>query len=449
MPKFELTMTTRYARDWGVREGLRELVQNMLDGHDDGYPMEVGWATVNGREHLLLRNRNLVLETSAWLLGKTSKDSGDHRGRHGDGLKVGTLALLRNDVQVSFLNGNERWTPALEYSETFSGEVVLTITTRAGSARQNDFTVLVEITREDWETYRQDYLPLSDVDITTIVKGGYAGDLILDPTCKGKVFVKGIWVCTKPTFAHGYDLHDVKLDRDRRVIDTWDLQYEAGKILSAVAAKDDQLLDSTFKDLVDGSPDGEYVYYADGAIRDQIAARFKTLYGDNAVPVETAAEATQVEHYGLRGIVVPKGLRAVLEHVFGDLAQIIRKAIDATGEFIQAKDLDPDQRKVWNLAINLISLSGIQMDPAKVRIFQYRAPGAPMGTFHPETGEVRVNPVVLSQGGKALVTLVHELAHPAGPDGSLSHRDREERYTESVIDTLLSLLDSAWLTENA
>jgi hypothetical protein len=443
---FELTMTIRYARDWSKKAGVRELVQNMLDGHDQGYKMGVSFIKVNGKSYIAFKNEGLVLDKSVWLLGESNKGS-DARGRHGDGLKVGSLVLVREGVDVFFLSGNERWTPTLVSSETFSGKTVLKIVTRAGSARENDYTACVAMTPDEWEGYRQDFLPLSDLDPTTIRKGGYAGNLLLDPRAKGRVFVKGIWVCDKPNLDHGYDLHDVSLDRDRRIMDTWDIQYQAGKILSHVAQEDAAMLAQIFQDLVADKADVEHIHYHDGEIKDALAAQFHATYGDKAVAVENAAEATKVEHYGLKGVVVPKGLREVVVGVDGTVEHVIKKAMDTCGAYLTDEDLDPAERKVWRLAKGILTLTGLTVDPATTRVYDFRVPNAPLGTFNHGTGEIRINRQILKDGPQAVVTLAHEIAHRDGRDGTLDHRSAEERILKDVIGTLISLVDTNWIAE--
>jgi len=443
MARFELTMTARYALSWGIREGVREIVQNMLDGHDDGYPMEIGWTNYAGQEYLSLSNKGLVLDRSAWLLGKSNKGP-DARGRHGDGLKVGSLALVRRGVALHILNGDERWTPSLEYSETFAGEIVMAIQTRRGSARQHDFTVLLGISRADWETYRQDFLPLSNIDATTIRNGGYVGNMIMDPAAKGKIFVKGIWVCDKASLAYGYDLHEVTLDRDRRILDTWDVQYAASQIQTRIAQDDKAMVGQIFQDLVKGVEDVEHVHFHSANIQDSLAEMFKAEYGDKAIAVSSAADATRVEHYGLKGVVVPKGLREVMENVIGKTDDVICKAMDTCGVYLTDDELDDEERKAWSLAKGILTLTGVELDPATVRVYDFRVPDAPLGTY--TDGEIRINRSVLRDGAQAVVTLAHEVAHRNGRDGTLDHRAAEERILKNVIGALLGLVDTNWIS---
>jgi hypothetical protein len=446
MPKFQITMVSTNARDWDDLDGLREVVQNYLDGHDHGFTGKLTFQTIDGQHYCCFTNQGYVLPKSAWLIGKSDKGA-DDRGRHGDGLPTGTMVLVREGVKVFFLNGSEKWTPTIEPAENFDGEDVLTITTRSGSARQSDFTVCVGITKERWDSIKNRYLAFSDIDPAAIRKGGYTGNLIDDPRFKGRIFVKGIYTCTKPDMSFGLDLHDVKLDRDRKVIDTWNVQYEASKILNRLASQDDALLDQVFDLLVAGAGDVEQLHYHDDKLRDGIVSRFQTRFGDAAVAVENASEAIKVEHYGLKGVVVPQSLRKILEHSKGSVDQIVAHAVEINGVYLKDDGLDLEARKVWNLARNLLVLSGSEITADKVRLFDFgKSPAAPRGTHNPVTGEIRVNPVVLNDGPGAVVTLAHELAHDVGRDGTLDHRAREEKILANVIGALLGMIDTAWLT---
>lgn len=456
MPRFELTMNTHYASSWGVWEGVREVVQNALDGQDDGFPMVVTWVEHKGAEYLSISNKGKILDKAVWLLGHSEKGSSDSRGRHGDGLKVGTLALVRMGVPVFFLNGNERWSPALERSETFGGETVLTINTRAGSARENDFTVLLGISREMWDRYRQRFLAFADIDQDLVVKGGYAGDLIQDPRFKGKLFVKGIWVCDHPEFDNGYDLRDVTIDRDRRILDSWDVKIQTGKIFNLICGEGREarepekvaaLTAALYQGLASGTADGEKLYYyVDESLKSKIAEMFRQNHGENAVAVRYASEATKLEHFGLRGVVVEDGLFQVMEKVQGSTDEILAKALQTTGAYVARGDLTEAECAVWDLAVNAVSLFGeVDVDLESTRIFEFAAPGAPRGTFDNATGEIRISRATLANQGQTIVTLAHEIAHRNGQDGTVDHREAQDKILVKVLNGLAEQGDLTWL----
>jgi len=447
MAKFELTMVVSYCRDWTPDDAFREIVQNLLDGNDRGYKMEIGHVTIQGQAFTYFRNHGYVADKSIWLLGKTDKD-GDtsQRGRHGDGLKSGSAVLVRNGIPMFIMNGSEKWTPEIGYSDTFH-EDVLTITTRAGSSRYEPFTVYVAMTEDQWNAMKSKFLPFCNIAEDQIKKT-YAGTLILDPAYAGQIFVKGIFVQRMPDFEHGYDL-DIDLDRDRNIVSKYNVTSCAARILRDVMQREIGTVESVYALLDNNKPDAEDVaYWIDDSQAQAMVEIFKGKHGDKAIPVQSAAEATRVEHYGMTGVVVPDGLRSTLVKVMGSTDQTIAKAMDSCGEYVQDATLDTGERTAYRTAINLALLSGIIQNEDQIRIFSWRTPDAPRGTYNHGTGEIRINRSILSETPGTTVTLLHEIAHDAGRDGTLDHRAREEKLIAKVIGTLLDLVpDKAWLAE--
>ena len=124
-----LSLTEDYAPQWGVWEGVRELVQNWHDGCLRGNgrvewvrndandhvaligSVVVGSLTYNAAEQqLVLVNRDVGLARRVLLLGSSHKaDSQEAIGQFGEGMKVGTLALLREGRQVDMCTRDEHW----------------------------------------------------------------------------------------------------------------------------------------------------------------------------------------------------------------------------------------------------------------------------------------------------------------------------------------------------
>ena len=50
--------------------------------------------------------------------------------------------------------------------------------------------------------------------------------------------MKGIYITTVSTLSYGYDLKTVRLDRDRRMVDSWDLRWELSKMLRDAVGKE-------------------------------------------------------------------------------------------------------------------------------------------------------------------------------------------------------------------
>lgn len=323
MAKFELSITADYAPTWGTWEGVREAIQNGLDSRDKGYPLTV--------EHsdgaLRICNEGCRLDPSVWLLGKTDKRGDDsQRGNHGDGLKVGTLALLREGVKVRIFNADEIWTPKIERSTTFNGERVLTISTRKrrsdhwGDRPISDFTVEIQIPKAEWNGLQNRFLDLTRIAPSQIATVPYRGSVLLAPEMQGHIYSRGIFVCTKPDLMYGYDFHRLDLDRDRRMVDDWDLNWQVACIMRDLCASDgedkDLWLDRLYSALEsDAGPELAQMYNAGDETNAALSATFAASYGDKAVPVANEDEATKVSFYGLKGIVVPTAMEIGRAHV--------------------------------------------------------------------------------------------------------------------------------------
>jgi hypothetical protein len=449
-----LSITADYAPDWGVWEGVREAIQNGLDSRDKGYPLVV--------EHsdgaLRIRNERCILDPSVWLLGKTDKRGDDsQRGNHGDGLKVGTLALLREGVKVRIFNGEEIWTPCVERSDTFNGERVLTIKTRKrpsdywGDRPTSDFTVEIGITKAQWNGMKDRFLDLVTIPPNRIAKAGYRGSVLLAPEMQGRIYSRGIFVCHKPELIYGYDFHNLNLDRDRRMVDDWDLRWSVNYLMRELCEKEgedkDLWLRQIWKALESEAPEFAGVGDLDNEeINEAMAATFGSSYGDKAVPVANEDEATKVSFYGLKGIVVPAGMGKVLSKSFGDIDTILRNALDTSGVYVQISDMTAEERINWNKAINLCDYADIADSDylrSNVKCYSYDAPDAPLGTHH--NGEERINRCLLGNLRRLVGVMIHELAHNAGRDGTLEHRQSEESMFEAVMGCLLDMAGTDWL----
>ena len=97
-----------------------------------------------------------------------------------------------------------------------------------------------------------------------------------------------MYVCTKSFLQWGYNLpaNLIKLDRDRGLVDSFDLQWTLGNVISKVEDVD------FISDHLD-FPDLQYVHYSlkrreesvSDKVSDRVYENFKEEYGEDAVPV--------------------------------------------------------------------------------------------------------------------------------------------------------------------
>lgn len=436
MPKIQLTIKTSYLPKWGAYEGIRELVQNGRDAEvEHSAPLKVEWYKGTDVGQLRIENEGTTLPIKSLLLGHTTKiGRSDMIGKFGEGLKLGVLALVRAGHPVKIRNGSEVWIPSLERSDLF-GEDVLTFQIEKGREEKNRVRIEVGgVTREAWDAMKPCFLflqkPKEQEEIKTC-----DGTLLLGPTFKGRVYVKGIFVQTDPDLMYGYDLTDAELDRDRRMVESWNLRYKTKNILMNALNKREELF-SDFSDLLENPTtetesivDQHSTYALPEKAVDAVVARFKQKHGEDAVPVQSLSESQDVEHLGKKGVVVTKQLGAVLAKKLGD-AMTVKEALRK--EVLHRygwSDLSEVEKAILSDAVALINA----VEPfgiATVEVVDFRSEDL-MGQF--KDGRTFIAKKYLSDQDETLRILVHEVAHRQGGDGAKSHIDRVEFLWMNIV----------------
>lgn len=434
MAKFELTIDVKYLPEWHVWEGIRELIQNGKDAEvEHQAPLTVDWK--NGT--LRIENDGAVLSREALLFGHTTKlGHAELIGKFGEGLKLGILALVRAGRAVKIRSGDEVWTPTIARSERYNASV-LTFDIKGGN--ENKKRVRVEISgviEEEWLDFRSRFLFLKDKRESdkSVVKTP-EGDLLTHEKYQGKLYVKGIFVCNMPGLIYGYNFHDAELDRDRKMIDGFDRERRMANILNhAVAARPD-LLDGYFEileDLESKERAGINKWrLPDDVVIDAAVKRFRSRFGDDAVPVLSLAESQDVEHFGVRGIVVTDAMQALLQRACGNAETVKGKFAKSTVREFSYGDLTYDERTALFDAIETVSAACSLTEVRKrVHIVEFRDEKL-QGLHHGERVEIARK--LLNDEYETLRVLVHELAHDSGVDGEKSHVAQIERLWTSIV----------------
>lgn len=431
MAKIQLTLSTKYVPSWDTWAAVREVVQNAMDGEVDGFPMKV---THSGTT-LKVSNVGAKLDARVWLLGHSSKSGDQYRGQHGEGLKLGTLVLLRQGHDVKIVNGDESWTPALEASETFGGEEVLAIYTHK---RQNDsgaFTVEIGgITKEAWALMKPRFLFM--VKPAKSIETSYAS-VLLDPELKGQVFVKGIFVQVVPDLSAGYDFKHVTVDRDRRLVSSWDLKYYASKAWEEAMTKDYvdpgvivDMLESSAPDVQDLNSS-----YAAPLVSEKVTAVFKQRHGADALPVLNMAEAREVAHFGRRGVVVAQAFAEVLRKSADLHIDAVRKeSRSSVKKSYGWQDLTESEQGVYRSMLDIVEPAAVELGfgtiEDRLNVVDFGDDKLD-GTF--KGGQIRIAKRLLSDPEEYLATLVHEVSHAAGGDGEVGHERAEGKLFSRII----------------
>lgn len=430
--RIELTIKTTYLPNWKAWEGIRELVQNAKDAETEfGAKM-----TVRHRKEsntLVIENEGTTLPHEALLLGFTSKDSrSDTIGKFGEGLKLGILALVRLGLKVKIRSGSEVWVPLIARSEKFNADV---LAFDIYKGRKDENRVQIEVSgfdQEVWEKLRSRFLFL--MPVKGRVETGY-GSLLTDSDSIGRVYVKGILVMDRTELKYGYDIREAEIDRDRKMVESYDLQWRTGMIWAeAVSARPDlfpeymKMLEAHSGDLANMSE------YAAGQVSSEILGKaveaFKTRHGDNALPVQSLAESAEIQHLGMVGVVTPPALRKVLERELGNVQQNKVKLSQQVQEKFGWHQLSAEERGNLVEAVVLVN----RVEPITLEgidVCSFRDPKL-FGLF--VGGSVQLSKGVLSSPSETLATLVHEVAHKAGGnDGEKQHVENIERIWSGIV----------------
>ena len=248
MKKYELSLSRNYVSTWGIKEAIRELLQNSKDGSDG----DVNIDKENGI--ITIANKNTSIPSSTLLLGNTSKkDDLDKIGQFGEGYKLALLVLLREGKDVTIRNGDKLWTPSFQYSENFECEVLCIEETENYG---NDLEFIISpFSQLELNELEAEFLGLNGQTYNSI-QTSY-GEILTDSDFKGRVFVDGLPVYKDDNFEYGYNFKPcyVSLDRDRKSINIYELKRLTA--LSVACCMDN----FTFVDeVIDGKgKDGEYI----------------------------------------------------------------------------------------------------------------------------------------------------------------------------------------------
>lgn len=294
--KYPLSLTENYIHNWGLWEAIRELLQNAID-HEGGYKVDYSPET----SQLSIKTFGKTLEPKSLLLGASTKQEDPTKvGQYGEGYKMALLVLTKLKHPVEIINGDVKWEPVFEFSEMF-GERVLTIQ-EAQTEEGNDVEFKIgHFTMTDWEEVKAKCLHLghySEEYDKYVVDTSYGKVL---KCVGGSLFVNGLFVCNTQQ-DYGYDIKPeyLALDRDRKSVCSFDLQWVSGRIWAEVGVTEE-----TAGDVFEGKTDVRYI--GDHSSPEQ-GNEFYNLavekYGDNAYFTDDYKTAKKWEQDGVENVVV-------------------------------------------------------------------------------------------------------------------------------------------------
>lgn len=314
MSRYDLGMSLDYCSQWGIVEAVREFFQNCYDASIVNKDNKMFWSYDEESHVLRVGNRDGKLETASLLLGMSSKrDDSKTIGQHGEGYKVATVVLMRLGKSVKVYNRHkkEEWTAKKVSSRRYKTDIVVfDVEKRPLIGSVPDYDLIFEIggvTEEEYASIVESNLHLQE--LTEGVDYIKVGDsrILIGEKFAGRLFVGGLFVCKSKVAVMGYDFEPclVKLDRDRRLVDSIDLQFICGKL---ICKTNDASFIYKMREVWDGAYLRYYLRSSSNSVAEEIYDReyssFCKTHGVDAVPVTTMAEFNRLTKNGYNAVMV-------------------------------------------------------------------------------------------------------------------------------------------------
>lgn len=442
MTTLEIPIAPQYVH-WGVWECVREILQNGLDAQDRGHPLTVTWKMRASGPVLQVRNEGASLGRDKLRLGGTDKrEDPRQRGQFGEGMKLAWMRLLVLGYDVWIRVQGERWVPRIGASKAFGGEDVLCLDIAPVKDRGDVCVEVRGIEKSDWESIQRRMLdlhpPAEDESVPTS-----RGRLLLSPDHRGNIYAKGVYVSRLPgTWKYGFDLMYVEVDRDRNVPEMWSVQREIRECFKEAALRGLMPIDRIVQALEGENEESralESIQFDSGAADTRefcrrVTEHFVAAHGENVCPVTSLHEAEKARQSGLDPLIVSPAIKLVLERELGGLdSRLTRAGL----EVLKVYQLDEIDAGALRYLLDLCALLR-EIDPqwnGVVRIVDFRSEQT-LGTFGTSTNDrqtVNLAYRILQDPAGVAATLVHEVAHLYGDDGTLAHRSASERLFGALI----------------
>jgi hypothetical protein len=327
--KFELSISTGYVPDWGIVEAFRELYQNAIDNETINPENKAYFSFVQEDEKtgtVRITNKTSVLTKESLLLGSTTKANDENTiGKHGEGYKIAFMVLLRNGKKIKVYNSSakEMWEVRLVKSRKYNGQLVTTVFVQKDAVwkKKTDDNLTIEvsgITPEEYAEVVDKNLHLHEYKSVAV---GEYGEILLDESEAGRVYVEGLYVCESKGFKYGYNLKAsrINLDRDRKLVDSFHLEWETSGMWVKLSSENAeykesfaQLVSEHTRDVSKSANNDCFTFTAAEAY-EAVYEKFLRENGSNAVPVTDNLEYEEVKRSsGYRPVIVSEDIATMI-----------------------------------------------------------------------------------------------------------------------------------------
>lgn len=289
MKEYKFTITKNYIPDWGLIEGVREVLQNAIDSPGK-MTLEINDNT------LIIKNDNIKLPIKSLLMGYGTKTNDVSQiGGKSEGSLLAIMVLIREGYNVNIINSDEIWKPGFVQDDNLDEEI---LAIRVNNTTQHN-ALIYEISglNDDDIEILVDEFPVLDQAVTGAEYKSIetqCGEIILDKKYKGKMYVGGLPIQRDDNFEFGYNFKTeyVRLDRDRKAINYYELRGLTAQ--SLVTAK--ECHPEIFKAISDSCVDAkDIIEVLDDASDDFLESYRDMFYEENNLAENTLVATRAVK----------------------------------------------------------------------------------------------------------------------------------------------------------
>lgn len=416
MITIDFPISANYVKRWGVWEAIREILQNAMDAHEQGYEMDVTFDVLDTA--LAVRNRNVKLSRHALLLGESSKGQ-NSRGQYGEGLKLALLVLVRAGYAIDLHTGNEIWEPSLRVHQDLDIET-LHVDILEIDCVETSTVVFIQHKNMDADMIRMRAPGAFDPDgyPKTAQRVAYGNP--------GDIFCKGLWVENIAGVNHAYELPNVSLDRDRACVRRQDLSTGLGLAF-------DRLSDEEFFDTLMNPDDASadvFMYPMFHHI-DRAKRLFRSRYDVEFLPADTEELAEQIRFYGYTPVPVsPIAMKVFRQANLTVVESLHRQPSAIISEIV---DFDPYSKAMvekYQIMASTDERLGAKIGSCTVKCARFK--DRSLGLKHGDT--VYIAEKACSDPVQLVRVLLHEFAHlDESLDGSVQHQRNIELLAAHLV----------------
>lgn len=448
--------TSSWREEWGEWEAIREIVQNSLD---EAESYESGTDDLG----FFIKDKGRGIAVSSFLLGPTKLKEKWARGKYGEGMKIGALAMLRDGYPVYVESGNREVHLLFMEQEADTKVMSLAAIWRELSPPiQGTAWHIIGYNGPDFKDRFAVNLPKNAILVSNpslLDEPVQRNNQIInvDFTKTARIYARDIYMRDLPGAYYSYNLWSFDLAPDRHAPkDESEMWRDMGRAWSGVTDLD---MLKVFLQMGTDPPrmetperfiDLSYMGYdkASGCdYKEHIIQNAKywvkawvTVFGEDAVLRTSDRWDSLVRHLGYKSIGLNYAARSTLEAVLPTDKKLIDKSQEMLRDVTVIKDteLTGTQLASLNLIRSIAEYYGGE-DFGK-RIYGAYIPPASdrvrtAGLYSTRLQEIYIAAEQLNHGKTAMDTFIHELAHhlSGAEDGEPAHYEKISYIAGQII----------------